>query len=140
MNCRSIKNKFENVKADKCLLQSQVIVLTETWLEKESCEGYHLPAYNANFNNKGRGKGIATYFKSDFKHKVNINCKGFSIVKLEAKDLVVIGIYRSQEGNCSDLIDEIVDLVPENKFCVIGGDLNINHLKNPNNYITTKLQ
>ena len=61
-------------------------------------------------------------------------------MKLEAKDLVVIGIYRSQEGNCSDLIDEIVDLVPENKFCVIGGDLNTNLLKSPNNYITTKLR
>ena len=50
-------------------------------------------------------------------------------------------MFTTKPGNsCSDLIDEIVDLVPENKFCVIGGDLNINHLKNPNNYITTKLQ
>ena len=113
LNCRSIRNKFENVKADKC--QSQVIILTETWLEKESSEGNHLPKYNDNFINIGRGKGIATYFKNAFKHMVNVNCKGFSIVKLEAKDVVVIGIYRSHEGNCSDLIDRIFGLVPEDK-------------------------
>ena len=70
---------------------------------------------------------------------MNVNGKGISIVKLERTDVAVIGIYRSQEGNISDLIDMISELVPEDKLCVIGGDLNINILKNPNNSLTTNL-
>ena len=33
LNCRSMKNKFENLKADHSLLQSDLIILTETWLD-----------------------------------------------------------------------------------------------------------
>ena len=98
LNCRSIKNKFEHVKADMWLLQSDVIVLTETWLDKDDKDEFQLPNYNANLNNRGRGKGIASYYNNKFEHRKNINCNGFSITKIEAEDFVIIGIYKSKEG------------------------------------------
>ena len=35
LNCRSIKNKFENIKKDHSMLQSDLMILTETWLDEE---------------------------------------------------------------------------------------------------------
>ena len=141
LNCRSIKNKFENIKADKCLLQGQIIILTETWLDNELASGdYQLAGYQASFSNRGRGKGIATYYTKHFEHKESTNCSGFSLVKFEASDIVIIGVYRSNEGDCRDISEKMCDMVVEDKLCVIGGDMNINLLKSPNNHITVKLK
>ena len=139
LNCRSIKNKFEHVKADMWLLQSDVIVLTETWLGKDDKDEFQLPNYNANLNNRGRGKGIASYYNNKFEHRKNINCNGFSITKIEAEDFVIIGVYKSKEGNARELIEELEDLIDIEKVCVIGGDFNVCLLKQPHNYVTEKL-
>ena len=62
LNCRSIRNKFHNIKSDGSLLKSDVLILTETWLEVNTdVSEYHLPGYMASLNNSGRG--IASYFK-----------------------------------------------------------------------------
>ena len=140
LNCRSIKNKFENVTADKCLLMGTVLFLMETWLEPEDDGEYQLPNFDANFSNRGRGKGIATYYKSDFQHKINVNYHGFSISKLESEDIILLGVYRSNDGSLVSLFDEIEDLITEEKLCVIGGDMNINLLKQPNNFFISKMK
>ena len=61
-------------------------------------------------------------------------------MKFEASDIVIIGVYRSNEGDCRDLSEKMCDMVVEDKLCVIGGDMNINLLKSPNNHITVKLK
>ena len=90
LNCRSMKNKFEHIRADKCLLKSDVIILTETWLEQTQTvnDQYKLDDYEENLNNMGRGRGIASYFKLNFKHTRNINYEGFSITKIENKSII----------------------------------------------------
>ena len=46
LNCRSIKNKFYNILSDGSLLHSDVIILTETWLdENDDDSSYNLPGY-----------------------------------------------------------------------------------------------
>jgi hypothetical protein len=94
LNCRSMKNKFENIMADRSLLKSDLIILTETLLEEGETvnNDYDLPDYEANFNNVGRGRGIASYYKNKFKHTQNVNFGGFSISKVESDKLDVIGI------------------------------------------------
>ena len=79
LNSRSIKNKFHNILADTSLLRSDIIVLTETWLEEDDDESmYVIPGYDGNLNRRGRGKGMASYFKEKhFKHVLNINHNGF---------------------------------------------------------------
>ena len=57
LNCRSLQNKFHNIKADKILLKADLIILTETWLKEEThTEEYVLPGYTTNFNNQLQGK------------------------------------------------------------------------------------
>ena len=95
-----MRNKFHNIKSDGSLLKSDVLILTETWLEVSTdVSEYHLPEYMASLNNSGRGRGIASYFKDEFGHEVNINREGFSISKLESDKMDIIGLYRSQGRN-----------------------------------------
>ena len=116
LNCRSIKNKFQNIKSDRSLLKSDIFVLTETWLEEDTnLSEYQMPEFDTDFNNRGRGKGIASYYNGKFKHAVNINCEGVSISKLESENIDIIGIYRSQGGNDRDLIDELEVMVDRGK-------------------------
>ena len=141
LNCRSIKNKFQNIKADRSMLKSDVIILTETWLEEGSnVDEYHLQDFDTNFCSRGRGRGIASYYKTKFNHAVNINGAGFSISKVESNVLDIIGIYRSQEGNVMELISQLETLIDPSKTSVIGGDLNICALAQPNNFVTTCLK
>ena len=141
LNPRSIKNKFHNIKSDKWLLKSDILFLTEIWLdENKDTDTYELLDYTANLNSRGRGKGMATYYKDRFKHAANISKDGFSISKVECKELDIIGIYRSQDGNVQDLIKELKDLIDSRKTTVIGGDMNICVLRKPNNYVTSSLK
>ena len=140
LNCRSIKNKFEDVREDKCLLRGEVVILSETWLEYEDRnEEYLLPNYQAKFSNRGKGKGLASYYSNAYGHKISINGQGFSLVTLESQDSVIIGVYRSNDGNIKELLKEISMLIMEEKFVVIGGDFNINIMNRPNNYLTNEL-
>ena len=89
--------------------------------------------------NRGKGKGIASYYSNAFGHKISINGQGFSLVTLESQDSVIIGVYRSNDGNIKELLKEISMLIMEEKFVVIGGDFNINLTNSPNNYLTKEL-
>ena len=141
LNCRSIKNKFDNIKADMNLMKSDVLILTETWLEEgqESID-YQIKGFNMNLNNIGRGRGIACYFNSKFMHRKDMNAKGFSISKITSSQIDVIGVYKSKEGDLKDLVSKINELIDENRFTIIGGDLNICCSKLPNNHLTNKLK
>ena len=141
LNCRSIKNKFHNILSDRSLLHSDVIILTETWLdENDDVISYTLPGYEQRLNKRGRGKGIATYYRGgNFKHEIDINGDGFSLSMITGKDLDILGVYRSENGSMEDMIQEIRKLYNFEKMTVIGGDLNICVLKQPKNCITTSL-
>ena len=124
LNCRSIQNKFHNIMSDRSLLKSDVIILTETWLTEETdMDEYTLQDYSMNCNNRGRGKGIISYFRGNFGNAVNINEDGFSISKLEDRNLKVIGVYRSQNGDLKDLANKLKDLVDTEVTTIIVGAL-----------------
>ena len=141
LNCRSLKNKFQNILTDKSLVESDVILLTETWLDiDDQVNQYTLPGYDVNLNNRGRGKGTATYYKSkNFKHKENINQDGFSLSKISSDQYDIIGVYRSQNGNIVDLVNMIKIMLNIEKTTIIGGDFNLCLLKQAKNFMTTTL-
>ena len=142
LNCRSLKNKFHNILSDRSLLHSDVMILMEIWLEDNDDDSpYTLPGYEKDLNKRGRGKGIATYYKNRiFKHEININQDGFSLSKITSNDLDIIGVYRSQNGSMVEMVREIEKLHNNEKTTVIGGDLNVCVLKQPNNSATTSLR
>ena len=129
LNCRSLH-------------QSDILILTETWLEENQTlrDEYDISGYISNLNILGRGRGITTYFKTPYKHKENANSEGYSITKIESEKMDVIGIYRSQEGNVTSLITKLKSLITAGNTTVVGGDFNICALAYPNNYITKSLE
>ena len=141
LNCRSIQNRFYNIKADTSLLKSDIIILTETWLPANTVvDEYSLKDYITSLNNSGRGKGIATYYKYKGGSASHISMDGFSISKIEYENLVVIGVYRSTDGNVKNLLNVLQDLVDTEKTTVIGGDMNICILKQRKNLLTQTLE
>merc|ERR1712074_340759 len=102
---------------------------------------YVLPDYDRNLNNSGKGKGIASYYRRQrFEHQVNLRKEGFSISKIASKDIDIIGIYRSQNGNVVSLAGELQDMIDIDKTSVIGGDINICALQQPRNHVTASLK
>ena len=98
LNTRSIKNKFHNILTDVSLMMSDVIMLTETWLDdNDDTNTYKLQGYGMNLNKIGRGKGMATYYRGKtFKHEKNINGDGFSLSKVTSEDLDIIGVTKTK--------------------------------------------
>ena len=136
-----MKNKFENIKEDQNLLQSDLIILTETWLDEEedfSC--YDLPGFKANFNNGGRGKGLTTYFNGRYMHKIDIKKEGISVTMVKSEHLDIIGVYRSQGGDMKDLVKILETLIDRTRTTIVGGDFNVCVFKNPNNLVTHMLK
>ena len=66
LNTRSLVNKFENIRCDFSLHQSDIIILVETWIpERTEKKQYELKNFEAHLNSSGRGKGIAVYTKKE---------------------------------------------------------------------------
>ena len=67
-------------------MKSDVIVLTETWLEPDQIEhDYELENFSVNLNSRGRGRGIATYTKTMFQHVKNINARDYSMSMMSSE-------------------------------------------------------
>ena len=130
-----------HLKKDISLLKSDLIILTETWLEEyQNLDDYKLPDYNESFNIGGRGKGIASYFANRFSHKHDVKEDGFSISMFQNEEIDVVGVYRSQEGDMTDLIEKLDDIIDDHKTTIVGGDMNICILSSPHNYLTKGMQ
>ena len=84
LNCRSLKDKFQNIEADNSLLVSNVIILVETWLEEDANpDDYSLPGFSSNMIKRGRGKGLVSYFTPEFSHAVESHGEDFCITKVK---------------------------------------------------------
>ena len=141
LNCRSIKNKFKHIAADESLMKSDVIMLSETWLDpKQEEQDYQLENFSANFVSEGRGRGIASYFNKKFQHIKNVKNDGYSLSKVSSKKLDVLGIYKSKEGDARQLIAQLREMIMEKRTTIIGGDFNVCAHKHQKNYIAEKLK
>ena len=141
LNCRSLKGKFQNIESDKSLLESDVIILLETWLEKDyDINKYSLPRFKSHMIIGGQGKGLACYFRSEFKHTQHINDGEFCITKVEHKKLDIIGVYRSQNGELRNVVHKLQHMLDREKTTVIGGDFNVCVLTKEDNFLTKCLK
>ena len=83
MNCRSIRSKIEDIRKDYELFMSDMICLSETWLNPgEQLNDLQLDGYSLHVNSVGPGKGLATYFKdTEFQPEVDVNEKDCQLSK-----------------------------------------------------------
>ena len=62
------------------------------------------------------------------------------LTKLKSSNLEVIAVYRSEQGNPSELLNHIIDLISQSANTVICGDFNICYLSQRNNKIIKYLE
>ena len=135
LNCRSLKKHLEDILVDDAILKSDIICLSETWLENDIVtDNLKIPHYEVHLNSKGKGKGIAIYFKKEiFKHSFDIKEDHMQLTKLTSPDLDIIALYRSQRGKYDELNDHIKLLKTDGKPVLITGDFNFCFLNDSNN-------
>ena len=142
LNARSLLNKFDNIKSDFSLQQSDFLVLAETWIPKNETgsEQFELTNYNTHLNSTGRGKGLAVFYKPEYNQIKNHNEENINITKIESEDLDIIAVYRSKDGLCEKLINKLQDILNMSKSTLVIGDMNICNKKQPNNELKTFLE
>ena len=122
LNIRSLQKHFEDIKT-LISFQVEVICLQETWLDQDDQPNkYNIPTFNLHLNSKGRGKGIATYFKSSYSHLLDVDEADLQITKISNKRIDIINIYRSQANKT--LNDHLRRMLNPEKPTIICGDLN----------------
>ena len=141
LNTRSLVNKFDNIKSDLSLLQSNFIIFAETWIPTNTSksEQYQLKNFESHLNNSGRGKGLAIFYTQDIHHIEDDNSENISISKMTSEDLDIISVYRSKDGCLKKLVNKLQDIINYSKTTVIIGDMNICNKENPNNLLQTHL-
>ena len=90
----------------------------------------NIEGFNLHLTNHGNGKGVANYFKKDFKLTGEVNTNLFQMTKFSSDYCHVINIYRSQGAQTVSFIDNLKTLVGDNDCCYIVGDFNIDFLSN----------
>lgn len=151
LNIHSLNDKFEDVKADLIFPFADLIIFGETWLknEEESNEyvredtlrnsSLNLNEYQAHFNSKGNGKGLATYFsESKFSFKQDIKEEYLQVSVFESESLTVIGIYRSKDDK--NLLGHLRNIIPMTGSCLVIGDLNLCTQRKPNHKVFESLR
>ena len=134
----NLKNSHIDLQQDQTILKSTIIALTETWLVRTELE---IDGYKSHFNSIGPGKGIAVYMKDDnFKVILDIKQEKMQLTKLESQELEVIIVYRSEQGNTSELLCHLQNMIRQDVATVICGDFNICYQTNKNNRITKYLE
>ena len=88
MNIRSLKAHIKDLQADFTLMQSDIICLTETWIDKDSnLKEYHLKPYTLFAASKGRGKGAAILLNENILASTqNIFTNTMQTVKMQHQD------------------------------------------------------
>ena len=128
-NTCSLRKHVEDIRADPVLMQSDVLLVQETWLEtcEEEQEQYQLEGYEAHFVSPGRGKGIATYIKGGVKCQClrTYEEPNIQMTKVDTEKVDIIAVYRSKDEPLSRLTQHLKYLINPEKDTLIVGDVNI---------------
>ena len=134
-------NRFENIKTDDSLRQSDVLVLAETWIQNTvESDKFELEDYEGHLNSTGRGKGLAVFYKMAVDKIIDANEEYINITKLEYPKLDVIAVYRSVEGTLESLANKLSEILNPTKSTLVVGDMNVCNIKRPNNQLKRVLE
>ena len=139
LNCMNLLNHREDIECDFTLMESDILTLSETWLTDEN--GPTISSYARHFNSVGPGKGLAVYFKEHlFHHVTDITEDNMQLTKMGTDNLDVITLYRSSNGNLSNLIDHLQSLISQFRTTVVCGYLNLCYIDTRRNKVTQWLE
>jgi len=123
LNIRSLKKHENDVRIESLLMNADIFCLCETWLNES--EYVQFEGFKGIFVNAGRGKGIATYIKSNpTMEPVTINTKHFSSIVIQTHNMVLCFIYASSECNQDEIIKFLSTFALDKKPTAVVGDFN----------------
>ena len=137
LNTRSLQQHRQDLETDQFVMKSDIILVQETWLDedlKSNISDYH------HYYVHGRSKGICTLTRVLPTHHISNQTTYCSYIKISFKTFDIINIYRfGSNSNIRDFTTEVLLLLDCTRTQVVAGDLNIDLLKNPNNYFTQSM-
>ena len=87
----------------------------------------------------GQGTGIVTYSKDMFVHMEDVKNNRYQATRFSSLDLDSIHVYRSSDGCITELKEDLIRMIDQDKATIITGDFNICLERDPNNQITRYL-
>ena len=142
LNCHSILDKIEHIKADRTIWFADVVCLSETWLKNDEMnEQLNLPGFSIAANSYGaeRGKGILTYFKPEvFSHQIDIKERDVQITLISSQEMDIISVYRSSSNK--SLIKHLSTIINPQRPVLICGDFNFCYKEQNQNNIAQFLK
>ena len=145
VNIRSISKNYDALQSLVLNLKPkpQVILASETWLEHSLSQSYTIEGYRLETSQQpdSRGKGAAIYItnslcysrRSDLESNMNRYQTIFIDFKASNKSIILGTAYRSPSFPVTEFIsyfESVLEKIQsEQKFCIIGGDFNIDILK-----------
>ena len=126
INIYSMKKHFGDMKASARIRTSEAICIQETWLEpeKDPTTNFQMDTFNVHFASVGRGKGIATYFKDEFRVDQDIVKATYQMTKIISEEKEIINVYRSTNAP-ANFLDDLKSLINVDRVTYIVGDFNI---------------
>ena len=126
LNVRSLRQHMRDVEHTVRNRNFSVLCLQETWLcsDKISDE-YKLENFHCDLTSRGRGRGIATYYKKDFKVHDRVCSDECQFAILTSDKLSVVNVYRS--SGCKNFCDLLKPRVDVTKPTLICGDFNTDY-------------
>ena len=89
----------------------------------------------------GKGKGIATFYKSDLaQHELDCTENNLQVTKFTSSNIDIISVYRSSNCNSVELLNKISKITSIKKSVIITGDFNICYLMNKTNRLIQGLE
>ena len=88
-------------------------------------DGFAIEGFQKHFNSVGRGKGIATYYRSCYELITEINQTQYQMTKIGNGNQDVINVYRSGGAASENFKMDLRGLFDRTKKTFLVGDLNI---------------
>jgi hypothetical protein len=140
LNIASLRDKIEDIRSDPILQFSDIIIISETWLDVEVDEdNLQIEGFKLHLNSVGRGKGLAVYYKDKIVaigHTYNDENLQISI--MESRELCVIGLYRSAADTA--LSNSLRTIIPAVGPMIVTGDFNKCLAKSPEDEVFKTLR
>lgn len=141
-NIRSLKSKIAEVEVLINNYKSDLIILTETWINEKDKKFYNFNNYNAFYScRKRQGGGLGVFLHNSFECKIIENFESENhaciILKIDRLKLIIVASYRPPTYNLNDYLnfldEKISDMLPLKYNCIIIGDMNVDLLNNNRN-------